>query len=255
MDNIFTSLSNPVEAPVAESVKDDERKAKINEMKAAFKEALMTDPTLKDRIQSLSGSLEVVNSLGFGDAGNIIVDKSTPEGKLQPTSQIVGYRVRNIGTTPIKYITEVYTKDATGKYVGTKVEKVLEPGQTADLTRQYMTILCSQPEFSFTLANGKIVRGSAKKVNSIKEELESYYFRFDKETGKNVNDDEVKLNVGMKVDGKWVVKPEFVEAFGFLNNPKETAKGGRKASVERQFSAQDIAANYVNKLIKEAGIL
>ena len=128
-----------------------------------------------------------------------------------------------------------------------------------DLTRQWMTVFCAQPEVSFKLANGKIIKGSGSKNNKdFTSELESYYFCFDKDENGNrpqINDDEVKLNVGERDEatGKWKVKVEFVETFGYLNNPKETTKSSRKPAGEK-LTAQDVAAAYVNKMIQESGL-
>lgn len=255
MENVFSNLDTA--APVeTEKPANAARKEKIAAMKEAIKTTISEDPTFVQKLRSLSDSIEVVNTLGFGDSGNIVVDRTkTDERSLAVTSAIVGYRVRNLGSEPIKYTTEIYAQDETGKYVGTKQEMFLAPGATADLTRQYMTMLAAIPEISFQLANGKIIRGSgAKGEKSLKAELEAYYFSFNKDENGvklQVNDDSVKLNVGEKVNGKWVVKPEFVETFGFLNNPKEGRRGGRKSSGEK-YNAQDMAANYINRLIKSA---
>ena len=259
MDGIFNQMEQggaPVETGAVASA---EKKQKVEEMKSALKETIATDPSFNEKLHSLCDKVEVVNSLGFGDSGNIVVDKSkkTDGRALAVTSAIVGYRIKNIGKTPVKYQTEVYTQGADGRFVGTKAEKTLAGGAIADLTRQYMTMFCAQPELSFQLANGKIIKGSgAKGDRGIKSELESYYFAFSKDedgSKRQINDDTVKLNVGHKVDGKWVVKPEFAETFGFLNNPKEGGKGGRKPSGEK-YNTQDLVANYVNKLIGEAGL-
>ena len=254
MDNVFTNLDTTAPAVETEKPAQNKRKEKIAAMKEAIKTTISEDPTFVQKLRSLSDSIEVVNTLGFGDSGNIVVDKTKKDGRaLTVTSAIVGYRIRNIGEEPVKYITEVHAQDETGKFVGTKQEMFLAPGATADLTRQYMTMFCAQPEISFQVANGKIIRGSgAKGEKSLKAELEAYYFSFNKQEDGNklqVNDDSVKLNVGEKVNGKWVVKPEFVETFGFLNNPKEGRRGGRKSSGEK-YNAQDMAANYINRLIQ-----
>lgn len=265
MNNIFTDLNvgTGVVAPVEEvTASNDDKKQKVAVMKQALKETLAQDPEYKEKIGRLSNSVAVVNSLGFGEKGNIIVDKSKKKEDgdardLVVTSQIVGYKVENIGTEPIKYQTETWAQGEDGKFVPSKTEKTLAPGQTADFTRQYMTMFCAQPEISFQLANGKIIKGSNKN-KGIKAELESYYFRFDKEedgTKKQVNDDSIKLNVGEKdAEGKWVVKPEYVETFGFLNNPEEGKKGGRTKGEGSKFSAQDLAANYIHRLISEQGL-
>lgn len=245
-----------VVATPATEASNNAKKQKLEMMKEYLKETINTDPSYKQRLHALSGSLEVVNSLGFGENGNIIVDKtkSTDEGRtLTTTSLIVGYRVRNNSSEPIKYQTEVWTKGEDGKYVGEKVEEFIAPnGGTADLPRQYMTMLCAQPEISFQLVNGKVIRGSGAKASrgDIKAELEAYYFAFSKDINKEINSDEVKLNVGTKgPDGKWVVKPEFAQTFGFLENVPEKTRGSRKSGPK--YSTSDLAANYVMKMIKE----
>lgn len=263
MDNFFANLDTQegtqVEKVAVEKPATNKKKQQVEVMKAALRETLLEDPGYNEKLNSLSPYVEVVNSLGFGDSGNIVVDKSKNDGKrgLAATSAIVGYRVKNTGTKPIKYRTEVWSQGEDGKYVSRKTEKTLEPGGTADFTRMYMTMFCAQPEISFTLANGKVIKGSGSKGDNIKAELESHYFRFDKDENgekKQVNDDTVKLNVGEKVNGVWVVKPEYVETFGFLNNPKEGngRRGGRKSS--EKYSAQIYAANYINRLVAEQGL-
>ena len=258
---VFGSLENTeAAAPVAPAATDaaDARKAKLEAMKASLRQTMHEDPSYAKRLHSLSDKIEVVNSLGFGDSGNIVVDraKSTKDERaLTTTSVIVGYRVRNIGDTPITYQTEVYTQNAEGKFVGEKVEKVIAPGATADLTRQYMTMLCAIPEISFTLANGKVIRGSGKSSakGDVKAELEAYYFSFDKNLGRQINADEVKLNVGEKVGDKWQVKAEFVEAFGYLNNAPERTRGARKADGPK-ITSSDLAANFVMQMLKDSAL-
>lgn len=252
MENLFNDVATE-EVAVAEKTEVKASNQKTAELKEEFKKTLSSDPSFKEVHKTLSASLEVVNTLGFGDSGNIYVDKSKStddQRALAPTSKIVGYAVKNIGKEPIPYTTEVYAADAEGKFVGKTVEKVLAPGATAHLTRQFMTVLCAQPAVSFQLANGSVVRGSGatRPGAPIKEELEAYYFLFakDEATGvrKQVNDDSVKLNVGKKVGDKWQVKADFVETFGFLNNPKESKKGKRAAGEASKYNTADLAANW-----------
>lgn len=264
-DNVFDTLAGtpttePVETTATPATSD--KKAKIAAMKKSLIETMNTDPEFTQKLRSLSESLEVVNSLGFGDSGNIIVDttKSTKEERaLTTTSVIVGYRVRNIGSEGIGYQTEVWTKDESGKYVAQMVDRVLAPGAYCDLTREYMTRFCAQPEISFQLANGKVVRGSGGKgaKAGLKEELEAYYFTFSKDADgnrKQINSDEVKLNVGEKgADGKWHVKDEFVETFGYLENAKESTRAA-KTRDGKGFNASDLAANFVMQMIKGQGM-
>lgn len=261
MENIFNNVpgNGVVDSGATVSTPaNDAKKERVKMMTEAMKQTLNSDPGFKDRLRKLSSSVEVINSLGFGDSGNIIVDKksSTKDNRtLAVTSAIVGYRISNIGDTPIKYVTEVWSQGEDGKYVPTKTEKVLAPGGYADLTRQYMTMFCAQPEISFQLANGKIIKGSGSKGDrDLKAELEAHYFAFAKDADGNkrqINDDDVKLNVGEKVGDKWQVKAEFVETFGYLNNPKEGGRSGRRASSGDKFNAQDIAANYVYRMMQE----
>lgn len=253
MENLNDVFGTEPQAPAGA----DDKKKKIQDMKASLKETLATEgANFTNKLHSLSNSIKVVNTLGYGNGGNIVVDKaaSTADNRvLKPTSAICGYRLQNIGTEAIPYTTEEFAPDATGKYVGTVVNKSWAPGQTIDLTRTYTTMLCSIPEISFTLANGKIVassRKAGKKGNAnIKDELASYYFSFNKDgdDAVQVNDDSIKLRVDE--DGK--VKPEFVATFGYLNNPKEGR--GHKAGGPK-FTTQDLAANYVQKMLKEQGM-
>lgn len=251
MDAIFGQEAT---APVAaDAVDTAARKEKVAAMKASLKETVQTSPDFASKLRRLSNSIKVVNTLGYGKGGNIVVDKkaSGDARVLKPTSAICGYKLENIGTEVIEYTTEVFSQDETGKFVGQVVKKQWAPGETINLTRQYTTMLCSMPEISFTLANGKIVSSSKKNAKSLKEELAAYYFAFNKSedgTTPQVNDDEVKLSVD-DADGK--VKPEYVETFGYLNNPKE----GRAARTKgAKYTTQDLAANYIHKLLDEQGI-
>lgn len=245
------------------------RKAKTDKMVGMLKETMATDPTFEARLKKYSKDVEVVNSLGFGDNGNIILDGKDEAGNknLVVVSKIVGYIIRNIGKEPIKYQTEEFTKNAEGVWVGQKVEKVLAPGEEVPLARKWMTLFAAQPEISFELANGKIARGSGSSVDSgtkeidVDKELEAHYFSFSDPSIK-VNDDNIKKNVGKKVGetgegdkkrGVWVVRPEYEKTFGFLNNVK--AKEPRKAKEPKdKIDIQAAAANYVFKLAQSGKI-
>ena len=257
MDKVFDGANQP-EVPVQADDTDRAKKTeKLNAMKAVFKSTAEADPTFVKRLHTLSSSLKVVNSLGYGDGGNIVVDKTAPVGedgkrKLKATSKVVGYMIANIGEEAISYLTEDWAKDPeTGEYKATEVTKNLAPGEKVSITRKYMTMLCAQPEISFTLANGIIVASSKKNFRDLDEELSSYYFKFSQDENGNtiqINDDEVKLSVD--VDG--VVTPEFEQTFGFLNNPKK--KKAPRERAKTKASVQDLVANYVNNLVKERSL-
>ena len=247
MDSVFNTAgtADPTTNVVDNARGNDEKKAKINKMKQALKDTINSNPNYTEIKNRLSGSLKVVHTLGYGKGGNLIVDKSQADRTLKAVPMIVGYEVQNIGTEAIPYQTEKWALDeATGKYVGTKTEAVIEPGATAYLSRQYMTMLCASPEFSFKLANGKMVESSRKTVKDLKGELEKHYFSFNKDEGLEVNDESVKVSID--VDG--VVKPEFVEDFGFFNNPKES-KAGKSTKSNAAFTTQDLAANYIYRML------
>lgn len=240
---------------------DDEEGIEIMEMTdenltSMFETEVDSNPEFEEKLRSLTGSLEVINSLGFGDSGNIILKKTAKGRELVPVSQIVGYRIKNIGETDIEYLTEIWGETDEGVYDSEKISKVLKPGKFMDITRQYMTMFCSIPEISFTLSNGIMVKGSGyRTAETIKDQLESFYFKFKRgEDGvlKRVNDAGVKINVGEKVGDKWVVKSEFTETFGFLNNVKESDRG--EGSKKSKLTKQELEANYINKMVVSAGL-
>lgn len=270
MDSILMGAAmGAEEAPVvqndAENVdpkkdkKREEKKIRDTEMANAFKNRLATDPDFRGNIHRLKDSARVINTLGYGTEGNLVLDKNAPEeydeeGKLKrkvkQTSYTVGYRVMNIGNEPIEYVTIAYAlNDQTGKYEGKEVTKIWEPGTHIDLPRKYMSILFSRPEFSFQLENGIMMASSGyKTAKTVDDRLSNIYFRFNKaEDGSQieVNDDEIKISI----DDNGVVKPEFVEAFGDYNNSKER-KPAKKAG--RKWTTQDMLANMINMMVEES---
>lgn len=237
--------------------KKDAKKAKNQKFRAAFKETLDSDASYEARHCKWTPHVQVVNTLGFGDSGNIVREPNSADKKsLMKTSAIVGYLLMNTGDEPINYTTEEFTQDETGKYIGTKVQKVMQPGEKVALSRKYMTMFCAQAEISFQLANGIVCKGSGSyKEDDIDAELRSYYFKFS-DTSIKVNDDAVKLNIGekVKVEGsdaeKWVVKAEYEAVFGDLNNSEE--KKGKTSKTK--YNVQDLASNYINKLIEQSAM-
>ena len=76
MDNVFTNLDTTAPAVETEKPARNKRKEKIAAMKEAIKTTISEDPTFVQKLRSLTNSIEVVNTLGFGDSGNIVVDKT-----------------------------------------------------------------------------------------------------------------------------------------------------------------------------------
>lgn len=260
MDNVFNQndvMNSGAATNVGGSISKEERKAKINAIKSAYAETVSEDTEFKAKANRLRGSVEMVNTLGYGKGGNIIVDKenstrnddgSIKERKLVQTPKIVGYALKNIGNEVIPYTTEVYTKNAEGVYVGEVVQREFKPGETIVLNRKYMTMFCSAPEFGLALANGKMIESSKKKTGSADEMLTSYYFSFSKDLNLDVNSDEVKISIGEDKN----IKPEYLETFGYLcNAPAVRERGSKK---ESGVDVGTMAACYIRKILKEQGM-
>lgn len=256
LDGVFNGSQEVTDAAEEKTV--SEKTAAKKMLTAALKDTVSSDPSYQSKVRSISASLEVTNSLGYGKNGNIIqVNKGVKgadgkmEGReLKPTSKVVGYRVKNIGATPISYQTESFKKDETGKYVGEVVTKVIAPGKSADLARKYFTIFTAQPEVSFTLNNGVVIGPVDAKEKNFVKLLERYHFKFTGDDAKSINDDTVKL----AIDNDGVIKAEFVETFGNLMNPKEARQRPDKIEEGSKFTAQDKVANFINRKINEMGI-
>lgn len=222
-----------------------------------FEEAVKKDSTLLSRLHTLSNSVKCVNTLSSNKIKCLIQDPATTkeDRKVIPVPGFCGYRFQNIGTEPIQYMTEEFTKDANGIYVGTKVQKTAAPGEMFDLSRKYTTIFACAPEFSFTFANGKIVSGGAKKAaTSIDERLERPHFTFTADENgvtPRVHDDNIKV---MIEDANGNVLPEFEATFGFLYNPTVKGEGsGRQGGAK--VSTQELAANSIRMMIEENGLV
>jgi len=249
MDDIFNNLPTDLNANVETKVeaKAEDVSAK-HAMKMAMAQTLKEVPNYHEIKNTKSEFFEVVSTLGFGDRGNIVVDKTSKERKVVPTSKIEGYIVKNVSDETVAYETEVYTENEDGIYVGTVVEKTVAPGEEIQLSRRYMTKLFSAIEYNFTLANGQIVKGPKRADAPIEEYLEAHYFKFAKDLNLSVNDDEIKKNIGEKHGDDWKVKKDYLEVFGYLNNPKEVNRGkGRKEKI----TTAELQANLVRKLMEQ----
>ena len=259
LDQFEALDTNVGETPKVESDKKAAKKQTVRMYKEAMQATLKEDPDYLAKHRSLSDTVKVVNTLGFGTTGGLIESEgSTKENRLvQTVSAIVGYKVQNIGEEPIPYFTEEFAANEDGKYVGQKVKKTLAPGEATVLSRKYATVLFAQPEFNLKIANGKFIPPRQKKTDDIDAFLAGHYFIFSDSEHK-VNDDTIKLQVGEQRKSptgasRWYVKPEYEAALGFLNNSSQSK--GRKKKSGPAFDAQDYAANFVQRLINEKGLL
>lgn len=232
-----------------------ERREQVHKMQKALMDSIEKDPSIKELFNTHSDCLDVINTLGFGDDGNIVEVKGESKRNLQSVPKIIGYRIKNVGDKPVPYTTTLYQKNAEGEWVGTATEMVAKPGDVFDLTRRDMVIMCSAPEISFRLHNGHIVKSSARVTRGTLEEVDAFYFTFEDPKIK-VNDDEVKLNVSEKVmvgdTERWVVKPQFEAVFGYMNNSKKKANSRSRKSADKPDMARAGAA-YVRELLAKSG--
>lgn len=250
-NNIEAVFANaPIVDSGADTAKEESKKIK-QAMANSFKVKVTSDPTFAARLNTACGSISVETIYKYGDKGNIKVDKVNSvngERKLIDCGKPVGYGIKNIGTEPINYTTEEFAPDATGKYVGTKVEKTLAPGETAMIARKYIAMLASRPEFGMKFANGSVVASAANAKSNPEKMLNQAYFNFSAESGKTVNDDDISVRID--VDGK--VTDEFVTTFGSLNNPKEQ-RVRKSNGTGAKFTSQDYIANYIQEMLAQNG--
>lgn len=290
----FSSLDEQVSAGAPDNreggvaakkeAKKEAKKRNLDHLSSLFNQAVHDDPTLLERLETLTPYVRVVNSLGFGESGNLILDKNAKKVKqvidpetgktieeevkpLFPTSEIFGYRIQNIGPEPIKYNTEKWSKDPeTGLWVGNHVAMVLEPGETVDLTKKFITVLGMSPEFSMKFENGTLIsKGLKVGANvDVEELLEKFHFIFRSGINMKVNSDEFKIQIGKKVkvggtkkdpEYKWVVQEAFEQDFGFLNNEivKTPGRDGR-SSGQKKIDQNVLAANYLRELARKQGL-
>jgi hypothetical protein len=256
IDNVFDNA-----VIEQDTTKEEEKKAakkqKEKVVRDTFAQKLSEDPTYEEKRGKLSNAVSVVAVLGsYKGGGNIKEsEESTKENRvLESTSATVGYAIKYDGEAPITYATEKFTKDpATGEYVGQVVKATAQPGEVINLTRKYATMFTSIDEIGFTLANG-IFHASSKKITattSLDDELASYYFRFS-DNSKSVNDDSIKVLIE---DGEGNIKPEYEATFGYLYNPKKKKVRGGKTKSGAKYSAQEMCAAYIQRQLKENGVL
>lgn len=144
----------------------------------------------------------------------------------------VGYIIKNVSDKPVEYKTCLYTKNDEGKFVGEEVMKTLAPQEEVAIARPYLTLLALAEEFNLTLGNGKIICKIKNADRDAKALLEAPYFSFNSSVGLDVNSPEVKELIHEVVDvngtQKYIVKNEYVELFGNLNNEVEKAAAGKR---------------------------
>lgn len=160
--------------------------------------------------------------------------KHKPYRRVTTESQVVGYKIKNESDTPIEFETEFFHREEDGTWVGNKTSYVLKPGETTCISRMYLAKLSAHAEFNMTLKNGIMIGKISKVDTDIEAALSAQYFSFNKNTGMDVHSPEVKIQIGEQVkvgdSVKYVVKEEFAEVFGYLNNVETNKTRGSKAT-------------------------
>ena len=276
--NGFEDFDNLDTEAKEKEVKNEKNKQANDEARAARAQAY--GQAMQDTLKELGNSyydirgswskyLTLTNVLAFSETGGLVQTTAKKDGQERKVAQspaTVGYEVQNNHPTDsIPYMTEEFAKDADGVWKPTQVRKELAPGEKVALRKKWLTFMCSNPRISNVLANGKLIRSSAAcKAKpgelSLDQELEAYAFNFSADSNISVNDNEVRKQIGQKVTDAngvvWVVSEEYEKTFGYLNNKEEKKPSTRtKGTGKSKFDPQELNANYINRLIKEAGLM
>lgn len=252
-DNFNESLSSATVS--VEDAKKDAYNAKVRETrrqnlalwKDSFdKELAENGDQIIKALSTRSGDIQVLKALSFGEAKYIIRKDGAGQEVKEPVPNIIGYKVKNISTTPIPcYTTKCSLVE--GVYVKEPVQTAIAPGATLDLRKADFVTLMAAPEFSFTAANGKLTTRSY--TGTSEKELEAFLEKHNFLFADGVKVGEMLEQISTNVNGVDTVLPNYKDTFAFLEN-KETKKdgAGRKAK-ENKRTAQELAANYVRRLI------
>lgn len=262
MENFEDAFQDEKET-VAKVATEGNTKPSASSFKQTYARFLASHPDVEAKRGSLSSSLEVVNSLGFGpDNGNIIVDeeltKTSGKRKVKGVTKIVGYTVKNVSKAPINLVTEKYAQDGNGVYVGTTTIVTVAPNETIDLARKYVGLNAVRPEFGEVFSNGIVVFRTKSQITDLElnKLLNSTSFRFDPKLNLKINDDSIKIQIGEKVDDKWVVTKDYVETFGFLMNEEvktSSSSKGKDKSKGKGVSDIEAKAYEIYNLMRQNG--
>lgn len=247
--------------------------ATYDNLKAQFMKLYVTDESFRDAINNpRSEDIECIGVIAYGDKGgmqNKGKEKKDKDGKhgVFNTSDIVGYRLKNVGNSPITYRTFKSAKREDGTWQRDIVSAVAQPGDEMVLPKWAVTELMARIEYSFRGKNFKLAtRGISRFVaagvpvgdEELINRLSKWYVLMD--TGNfSVQDDKYKKNISVPEEDeatgvkKWVVV-EYVDTFGYLNDPSYNKKSGsrKRRSTKQKVSKQSAAANYIRELIAKS---
>lgn len=185
------------------------------------------------------------------DSSDKATKKKYSYRKIESTHGICGYIFKNVGTTPIKYLSQKCTKGADGKWTVEKVYAEAAPNTEFIMTRTAAIILGTSPEFSFKFANARITAKNKKDVNQY---LKSSYLTF-LNKGKTVHDEDVKIVIDKEdADGNIVVNKKYADVFGYLENKVEKPakeKAAPKTQEEKKAASNLLQAAIADQLFSK----
>lgn len=258
------------ETPTSSKTADD---AAYDALKAQFTKKYTTDETFREAIDNpRSDDIECIGVVAYGDKGgmqNRDKVKKGADGKhgVSNTSDIVGYKFKNVGESPITYRTFKSTKNEDGSWNRDIVSVTAQPGQEMILPKWAATELMARIEYSFRGKNFMMCAKSFSKLvaegvpvgdEALISRLAKWYVKMNRGTF-SVQDDNYKKNISVpekdKATGKtkWVVV-EHVDTFGYLNDPSYNKKSGsrKRNSQKAKVSKESAAANYLRELIAKS---
>lgn len=232
--NDIANSGVPTEEEAKKKARNAATKAAAAATKAAYTKRITDDPNFKEECGAEKGNLEVTKCLGFGNKGlieKVKADEATGTKRQVQSGlpEIVGYRVKNIGTQAYRYTTETWTQNEAGVFEKASVEKTLAPGAEADMCKVTFFNFLKQTQFGLATSNGQAVIKGTAAAKTLREIFKSAYFKFNADTNLNVHDDAIGEPIGPKEDTS-VIYPQFLEEFGFLlNKPasKKKSAGGK----------------------------
>ena len=204
---------------------------------------------------------EIVRRKGTTTASK---NNSSKYRKCQTVARIFGYIIKNVGDEPILMFTEKwYYDEDEGQYVSTgRIDKMLQPGETMQISKAYLIMNAGREEFDAKFKNGIIAWANKKAGGTTEERLQRYFFKFTKESGLDVHGEDVKLQIADKItheDGtvEWVVIKKYIETFGekmnnrvFKKTKEKIAGKGENSNDSASRVGQDIREMYNNEGIQ-----
>lgn len=204
----------------------------IDEFVKEVVEKFQTDVNYREILKSKVDTIRIVNALVFSDTDAVCEKLAKAKDMKQkhiivPGEAVVGYNIENLGDEDIVISSSKWIENGDGTYVAEPTEIIIRTGEIASLTKRDFFMLTIKPEYSNEFANGSVTtRLSIHNMANIKFDdiinLMEIALRVDGD-GKvsGIDFDTFVIHISSQTTyGRWTVKPEYVDMFGFLNNNK-----------------------------------